>query len=98
MFSRRLLFSYKTMLLSSLFLMFSIYSVFVSSPITSYANHAQEISISQDFALFVPLTSGGNQVNVLVNYTANDPSIVNQMVNSVMKVYTTNRTLINKSS
>ena len=98
MFSKTLLFSSKTILLSSLFLMISIYSVVISPPRTSFANHAQEISISQEFALFTPLTSGGNQVNVLVKYTANDPSIVNQMVNSVMKVYTTNRTLIKTSS
>jgi hypothetical protein len=48
--------------------------------------------------LFIPLTVGGNQVNVLVNYTTNDPSIIDQMANSVMKVYTTNRTLIKTSS
>ena len=44
----------------------------------------------------IPLTGGGNQVNV--KYTVNDPSIINQMINSVMKVYTTNGTLIKTSS
>jgi hypothetical protein len=70
----------------------------VISPHESFANHGQEITITEDLALFIPLTVGGNQVNVLVNYTANDPSIVGQMANSVMKVYTTNRTLIKTSS
>ena len=75
-----------------------IYSVVVSPPHASFANHGQEITIIEDLALFIPLTGGGNQVNVIVNYTANDPSIVGEMANSVMKVYTTNRTLIKTSS
>lgn len=95
MFSRMLI-SYKTTLLSSL-LMLSIYSV-VISPHVSFANHGQEISISLDSALFVPLSVGGNQVNVLVNYTVNDSSLLNQEINSVMKVYLTNTTLIKTSS
>ena len=64
----------------------------------SYAAYAQEISISLDSAMFVPLTGGGNQVNVFVDYVVNDPSINNQMINSVMKVYTPERTLIKTSS
>ncbi len=75
-----------------------IYSVVVSPPHASFANHGQEVTITEDLALFIPLTVGGNQVNVIVNYTANDPSIVGEMANSVMKVYTTNRTLIKTSS
>lgn len=75
-----------------------IYSVVISPPHASFANHGQEITIIEDLALFIPLTVGGNQVNVIVNYTANDPSIVGEMANSVMKVYTTNRTLIKTSS
>jgi hypothetical protein len=75
-----------------------IYSVVISPPQASFANHGQEITIIEDLALFIPLTVGGNQVNVIVNYTANDPSIVGEMANSVMKVYTTNRTLIKTSS
>ncbi len=95
MFSRMLI-SYKTTLLSSL-LMLSIYSV-VISPHVSFANHGQEISISLDTALFVPLSVGGNQVNLLVNYTVNDSSLLNQEINSVMKVYLTNTTLVKTSS
>jgi hypothetical protein len=88
--------SSKTSLLSSL-LMLSICSV-VISPQISFANHGQEISISLDNALFIPLSVGGNQVNVLVNYTVNDSSLLNQEINSVMKVYMTNTTLIKTSS
>jgi hypothetical protein len=91
--------SSKAILISSLFFMTVITcSVVISPPRESLANHGQEITITEDLALFIPLTVGGNQVNVLVNYTANDPSIVGQMANSVMKVYTTNRTLIKTSS
>ena len=91
--------SSKAILISSLFFMtVIIYSVVISPPQGSFANHGQEITITEDLALFIPLTVGGNQVNVLVNYTANDPSMVGQMANSVMKVYTTNRTLIKTSS
>jgi hypothetical protein len=95
MFSKTLE-SYKNVLLSSL-LVVSMYSVDIS-PHISFANHGQEISISLDTALFTPLSAGGNQVNVLVNYTANDLSLLNQEINSVMKVYLTNTTLIKTSS
>lgn len=47
----------------------------------------------------VPLTIGeGNQVNVVLNYKVNDPSIINSQINSVMKVYWPNRTLFKTSS
>lgn len=91
--------SSRSILIASLFFTtLVIYSVVVSPPQASFANHGQEITIIEDLALFIPLTVGGNQVNVIVNYTANDPSIVGEMANSVMKVYTTNRTLIKTSS
>jgi len=95
MVSRTLVSSKKALLLSLLVL--SMYSV-VISPHISFANHGQEISISLDTALFIPRTVGGNQVNVLVNYTVNDYSLLNQQINSVMKVYLTNTTLIKTSS
>lgn len=99
MLSRASASSSKAILISSLFFMAVIsYSVVISPPRASFADHGQEITITEDLALFIPLTVGGNQVNVLVNYTANDPSIIDQMANSVMKVYTTNRTLIKTSS
>jgi hypothetical protein len=40
-------------------------------------DHGQEVSIILDSAQFIPLTTGeGNQVNVFINYTVNDPSII----------------------
>ena len=56
------------------------------------------ITISFDSAEFIPLGEEGNQVNVFSNYTVNDPSFLNQKINSVMKVYETNGTLIKTSS
>jgi hypothetical protein len=89
------LLSYKT-ILQSILILLSFIAIFL--PQISYGAHGQEISISLDSALYIPLTGGGNQVNVLAKYTVNDPSLINRMINSVMKVYTTNGTLIKTSS
>jgi hypothetical protein len=89
------LLSYKT-IVRSILIPLSFTAVFL--PQISYGAHGQEITISLDSAFYIPLTGGGNQVNVLAKYTVNDPSLINQMINSVMKVYTTNGTLIKTSS
>ena len=69
------------------------------SPFVSLAYQGREISITLDSVEFLPLSGGeGNQVNIFVNYVADDSSLVNQRVNSVMKVYATNGTLIKTSS
>jgi hypothetical protein len=67
-------------------------------PHISYSYHGQEISILLDSAEFIPLDVGDNQVNIFANYTVNDPSFINQRINSVMKVYLPNGTLIKTSS
>jgi hypothetical protein len=76
----------------------SIFVLFLLTSTVVFANHIQEISISLDSAEFIPLGEVGNQVNVFSNYTVNDPSFINQKINSVMKVYATNGTLIKASS
>ena len=69
------------------------------SPFVSFAYQGREISITLDSAECLPLSRGeGDQVNIFVNYVADDSSLVNQRVNSVMKVYATNGTLIKTSS
>jgi hypothetical protein len=70
----------------------SFFVLFMFTPTVVVAYHGQEISISLDSAEFIPLGEVGNQVNVFSNYTVNDPSFVNQKINSVMKVYATNGT------
>jgi hypothetical protein len=65
-----------------------------------FANHEQEVFLALNSAQFVPLTTTGegSRIQVFVNYTVNDPSIINQTINSVMKVYQVNGTLIKTSS
>ena len=76
----------------------SFFVLFMLTPTVVVAYHGQEVCISLDHAEFIPLGEVGNQVNVFSNYTVNDPSFVNQKINSVMKVYATNGTLIKTSS
>jgi hypothetical protein len=65
-----------------------------------FANHEQEVFLALNSAQLVPLTTTGegSRIQVFVNYTVNDPSIINQTINSVMKVYQVNGTLIKTSS
>ena len=52
-----------------------------------------------DYAHFIPLTnSPGNQVKLMVNYTTGDPSFVNEPINAIMEVYSSNQSLIRISS
>jgi hypothetical protein len=81
-----------------LVLVVALSTIVIIFPRTSLAYHGQEISISLDSAQFTPLNAEENQVNVFVNYTLNDPSLVNQRINSVMKVYSPNGTVIKTSS
>jgi hypothetical protein len=72
----------------------------------AFAYHGKEISEKLGYAHFLPLGSGNNtnqsrqlnQVKVIVNYTVMDPSVMNRNMNSVMRVYTSNGTLIRSSS
>src|SRR5215216_1266631 len=88
-------------LFAGLIIAMSLYCIvlFLVSPFVAFAYHGQEISITLDSAEFVPLSGGeGNQVNMFVNYAVDDSSLVNQRINSVMKVYATDGTLIKTSS
>jgi hypothetical protein len=73
----------------------------------AFAYHGKEISEKLSYAHFLPLGAGSNssnqsstlnQVKVIVNYTVMDPSIINRNMNTVMHVYTSNGTLIKRSS
>ena len=65
----------------------------------AFAYHGQEVILSLDNSTFSPLTTGtGNQVKVLANYNIQNSSIVGQIINAVMKLYTLNGTLIKTSS
>lgn len=78
-------------------------SIFVLYPLTSIMQSFSQKSGSIDISLlnstFVPLTnSDANQVKVNVEYTIEDESIQNQIVNAVMEVYAPNGTLIRTTS
>ena len=79
-------------------LVVALSTIVIIFPHNSFAYHGQEISISLDSAQFIPLGAEENQVNVFVNYTVNNSSLVNQRINSVMKVYSPNGTLVKTSS
>ena len=68
--------------------------------INSNAYHGKEISQKLNYAHFLPLTSNNqsHQVKVVVDYYVTDPSIVNQNMNAIMRVYSSNGTLIKISS
>lgn len=67
-------------------------------PLISYGYHGEEISILLRSAEFIPLDVQENQADVFANFTVNDPSFINQKINSVMKIYLPNGTLIKTSS
>lgn len=66
----------------------------------AFADHRQEIVLTSKDASFAPVSSGegGNQVKVVVNYAVHDPMIANDLVKGVMKVYSSNGTLLKTSS
>jgi hypothetical protein len=81
-------------ILSALLLVLSL-----SHHISVFANHGQEISLTLISAQFLPLSSAdGNQLNLVVNYTAVNSTILGQTLNAVMKVYSPNTTTIKSTS
>ena len=87
------------MIFVNLLITMSLSVLFLLVPPVVVAYHeGKAISISLDSAEFIPLGEEGNQVNVFSNYTVNDTSFLNQKINSVMKTYSTNGTLIKTSS
>jgi hypothetical protein len=66
---------------------------------SAYANHGQEAVLSIVNSTFTPLSlGGGNQVKVMASYTVQNSSIVGQTINTVMKLYASDGTLIKTSS
>ena len=78
----------------------SFFSFFPPTSVTqSFAQNSERISISVSNSTFVPLTNtDANQVRVGVEYTIEDESIENEMINAVMKVYAPNGSLIRTTS
>ncbi len=78
----------------------SLFSFLPATSVTqSFAQNSERISISVSNSTFVPLTNtDANQVRVGVEYTIEDESIENEMINAVMKVYAPNGSLIRTTS
>src|ERR687897_3861850 len=83
-----------------LVLAFSIYVLYPPMSVTqSFAQNNERIVISLSNSSFVPLTNtDANQVRVGVDYTIEDESIENEMINAVMKLYAPNGSLIRTTS
>jgi hypothetical protein len=78
----------------------SLFSFLLPTGVTqSFAQNSERISIALGNSSFVPLTNtDANQVRVGVEYTIEDETIQNEMINAVMKVYAENGSLIRTTS
>jgi hypothetical protein len=64
-----------------------------------FAQANEDISINITNSTFSPMTNvHGNQVKVSVKYQVNDESLENEKINGIMKLYSSNGTLIHSSS
>jgi hypothetical protein len=64
-----------------------------------YSQTNEDISITIANSSFAPMTNvHANQVKVSVKYQVNDESLENEKINGIMKVYSSNGTLIHSSS
>ena len=78
----------------------SLFSFLLPTGVTqSFAQNSERITIALSNSSFVPLTNtDANQVRVGVEYTIEDETIQNEMINAVMKVYAANGSLIRTTS
>ncbi len=83
-----------------MFIVACMFTMLLQAPALVLAYHGGEISLSLDSAEFTALGEEGNRVDVSINYIVNDTSFISQdqKINSVMKVYLPNGTLIKTSS
>jgi hypothetical protein len=59
----------------------------------------KRITLTLDKSSYAPLTNiHGNQLSVSVNYEVNDKSLADDKINGLMKLYSSNGTLIHSSS
>jgi hypothetical protein len=92
--------SYSPKSLILLVLGLTLFSLFSATSFTqSLAQTSERISISVSNSSFVPLTNtDANQVRVGIEYSIEDESIENEIINAVMKVYAPNGSLIRTTS
>lgn len=74
-------------------------SFMVSSAPSAFAQATQGITISAGNSSFTPLTNtDANQVRVNIEYSVEDESLQNQVINAVMAVFAPNGTLLKTTS
>jgi hypothetical protein len=89
--------NYMIMLVLGL-LMFGLSFIVGSAP-SVFAQGTQGITISAGNSSFTPLTNtDANQVRVNIDYSVEDESLQNQVINAVMYVYAPNGTLLKITS
>lgn len=74
-------------------------SLIVNSTPSAFAQATQGITISAGNSSFTPLTNtDANQVRVNIEYSVEDESLQNQVINAVMAVFAPNGTLLKTTS
>jgi predicted permease len=83
---------------SVVILVASVFVTFFSGNIIAFGDE-KGITLTLEKSSFAPLsTVHGNQLSVSVKYKVNDKSLANQKINGLMKIYSTNGTLIHSTS
>lgn len=78
--------------------MYGLNFIIGSAP-SAYAQATQGLTISAGNSSFVPLTNtDANQVRVNIEYSVEDESLQNQVINAVMAVFAPNGTLLKTTS
>jgi hypothetical protein len=76
----------------------SVFVTFFSGNTIAFGDE-KGITLTLEKSSFAPLsTVHGNQLSVSVKYQVNDKSLPNQKINGLMKIYSTNGTLIHSTS
>jgi hypothetical protein len=66
---------------------------------SAFGDHGQEIVLSLNNSSFAPTSPDGvNKIKIVVNYATQDPMTAHDLVKGVMKVYSSNGTLLKTSS
>jgi hypothetical protein len=75
-------------------------TLFVLPVTLSSANHGQQITIGKNSVDLVstPHKQNATKINVYLNFSVNDARVKEQPINSVMKIYSTNGSLLKTSS
>jgi hypothetical protein len=87
-----------TIMLGLVLSMFGVNFIIGSAP-SAFAQATQGITISAGNSSFVPLTNtDANQVRVNIEYSLEDESLANEMINAVMAVFAPNGTYLRQTS